>query len=79
MVTLPINWDIFTSIVISLLNSYPFQNFTGVLDANGEAAAKFNTLGPLSGLPVTIYITFAYGLSSPWDYASNGATIEVLP
>ena len=47
MVTLPVNWDPFTNIVITLMNSPVFSGFMGNLNASGQAAAQMN----LSALP----------------------------
>ena len=76
--TLPVNWDLFTSLVLSLMNTPPFQNFMAMLDGNGRASAVFNTYGPVAGM-AGFTISFAYALNGPWDYASNGANIEIVP
>jgi hypothetical protein len=75
--TLPLNWDIFTNIVIQLLNSGFFLNFTGTLDGMGLAQAQFN-LPPGSGA-VGLSMSFAYALKGPWDFASNPVTVLVEP
>lgn len=75
---LPVNWDLFTNLALSLKNTAVFQNFEGVLNNEGEADAAFDTLGPLPGLAGT-YISFAYALGTPWDSPSNGVNIEILP
>jgi hypothetical protein len=50
----------------------------GALDGNGEAKAVFDTLGPVPG-SAGIHIGFAFALHNPWNYASNGAMVEVVP
>jgi len=78
MATLPINWDIFTGIVVSWLNNAPFQSFYGVLDANGKASAIFDTLGPIPGT-AGLTISFAACLNKPYDFASNAVGILITP
>lgn len=75
---LPLNWDLFTNLVISLLNTPAFSKFMGTLNNQGASTATFNTLGPIPGM-AGITLTFAYGLNGPWDFASNGVNIEIIP
>jgi subtilisin family serine protease len=78
MVTLPLNWDGFTNLVINLANSTIFSNFLGTLDGSGDGQATFDTLGPLPGASgVTFY--FAYALNNAWDFVSNPVEIMVVP
>ncbi len=76
-VTLPINWDAFTSLVISLANSSFFVNFMGTLDASGKSTASL-VLPAIPGM-AGITMTFAYALNAPWDFASNPMGIEIVP
>lgn len=78
MATLPLKWDVFTSVVIDLLNTMPFQSFLGQLDANGKAGAIFDTLGPIPGL-AGVTMSFAFALNKPWDFASNPVNIDIVP
>jgi hypothetical protein len=76
--TLPLNFDIFTNFVISLMNTPIFSNFMGNLDGLGLANAKFDTIAPFSGATgITLY--FAYALNNPWDFASNPLGILIIP
>jgi len=77
MVTLPLNWDLFTSLVISLLNTSVFHNFTGTLDSEGSAAARLD-LGPVPG-SAGLSMSFAYALNAPWDYVSNPVSVDIVP
>jgi hypothetical protein len=78
MATLPLNWDIFTSTVISLINTPVFDQFMGTLDGAGSAGAKLDTFGPIPGAAgITLY--FAYALNNAWDFASNAVTVEITP
>ena len=78
MATIPVNYDVFTGLVLALLNTPVYKDFLGVLDVNGEATAQFNTLGPFSGAAgLTLY--FAYACNGPWNFASNSVAIGVVP
>lgn len=76
--TLPLNYDLFFGLVLNHLNSPAFINFMGSLDGDGRSQARFNTLGPRPGT-AGMDVSFAFALHPPWDYASNGATIEIVP
>jgi hypothetical protein len=75
---LPLNWDVFTEFVISLLNSPFFTGFLGTLDASGLGTAQMN-LPPLPHAAVGIEMSFAYALNGPWDFASFTVQVEVVP
>ncbi|MFH1998489.1 MAG: hypothetical protein ABIK28_02360 [Planctomycetota bacterium] len=64
--TLPLNWDSFTDLVVSLLNTTVFYNFYGKLDDYGTAEALINA-PKLPGLAGT-RLHFAYCLNNPFDY-----------
>jgi hypothetical protein len=77
LVTLPLNMDLFTNIVFSLLNTSIFSNFQSTLDGGGSASAQMN-LSPVTGaVGLTLY--FAYALNPPWDFASNPVSIVFVP
>jgi len=77
MVMLPINWDVFTDIVVSLPNSPYFKNFLGTFDPNGYAYPQLN-MGALPGMAgLTMY--FAYCVNNPFDLASNSVSINIVP
>ncbi|MHC4944920.1 MAG: right-handed parallel beta-helix repeat-containing protein [Planctomycetota bacterium] len=77
MKTLPINWDVFTDVVLLLLNTPVFMNFMGTLDANGMGNGQLNT-GPLPPQAIGLLMDYAYALNSPWDFASNPVSIEII-
>jgi hypothetical protein len=84
MVTLPLNWDPFTDMVISLANSPALPGFHGILSNAGEASAQLNSWGPLPPSAVGVTLYFAYLLYYlpdyyPYDYVSNAVAVEVLP
>jgi photosystem II stability/assembly factor-like uncharacterized protein len=76
---LPLNWDLFTVLVVGQLNSIVFSNFLGSLDPGGQGSAKFDTLGPIPPALAGAVFHFAYALNNPWDFASVSSPIEVVP
>jgi hypothetical protein len=75
--TLPLNWDLFTNVIISIVNTPVFTNFQGILDGQGSGMALMN-LPPIPGAAgLTMY--FAYALNNPWNFASNPVEIEIVP
>ena len=79
MATLPLNWDVMTNVVLSLLNTPIFSDFMGMLDGAGSGSATYDTLGPLPPGLVGASLYFAYALNNPWDFASNAVAIEIVP
>jgi hypothetical protein len=79
LATLPLNWDLFTNMVISLMNSPVFTGFMGTLDGNGESTALFDSMGPLPAAAVGLDMSFAFALLHPWDFVSNPLTVTVAP
>jgi len=76
---LPIKWDILTHIILSSLGSPVFANFTGNLDAEGEAVATLDTYGPLDPALAGITVYFAYMLAPSPFYASNFVPVTLDP
>lgn len=77
IVTLPVNWDPLTDLVLLLLNTAVFSNFYNQLDANGEATATLN-MPAIPGIAGTL-MNYAYCLNKPFDFVSNPVEIEVVP
>jgi hypothetical protein len=76
---LHLKWDAFTDLVFASLNTPFFSNFLGILNAQGQGTAQFNTLGPFYSSGVT-HIFFAYAVNTyPWGYGSNPVEIEIVP
>ncbi|MFH2000602.1 MAG: SBBP repeat-containing protein [Planctomycetota bacterium] len=72
--TLPLNWDLYTSFCIDLINSTLFCDFLGTLDGSGNGAAQFNAPPlPLTLVGQTLHL--AYALNKPFDFASNSVGI----
>lgn len=76
---LPLNWDAFTNLVITQINTPHFSDFSGNLDSSGKGAALFDTLGPLPPGFLGTVIHFAALLDGPWDAPSNSAAVEIIP
>lgn len=77
--TLPVNWDVFTDLVLSFLNTPIFWNFIGKLNANGAADAQLN-MPPLPPPSIAGTIMhYAYCCNNPFDFVSNPVEIEIIP
>ena len=76
--TFPLNWDPFTDIVLSFLNSPVFTDFLRKLDGQGIAEAQINAPS-LPPSAVGIEMHYAYCLNSPFDFASNPLKIGIVP
>ena len=74
---LPLNWDVFTNMVITFVNQPSFANFLGKLDSTGRASASL-TMGPVPGA-AGVVMNFAYALARPWDVTSNTFCVEIVP
>jgi carboxypeptidase D len=77
LATLPLNWDDFTVLVLSMVNFPVFADFLGKLDGNGNAWAQLN----MPHLPPTaagLVMYFAFTLNNPFDFASDPVEIEIL-
>lgn len=74
---LPIHWDIFTNLVLSLLNTPTCKNFMAKLDASGQSSAVFDML-PVTGV-AGVQMVFAFALNKPWNFASNPVQIYIVP
>jgi hypothetical protein len=69
----PINWDLFTNLIMGSLGGPVFQNFMGTLDGSGCATASFDTFGPLDPSLIGIEASFAFIMGPPpaWNFVSN--------
>lgn len=75
---LPVNWDVFSDIVMSLLNSPVFADFYGMLDNEGFAAAQINapTLTPTA---VGTVMYYAWCTGKPFDFVSTPVEVTIVP
>lgn len=78
IVTLPLNWDWFTNLTITLSNSPYLENFHGTMDGTGAASATLNTYGPLPSITVGMKLHFAFLLYGPYDFVSNAVEIDII-
>ena len=71
-----LNWDIWTSTVLRLVNSVLFVDFLGTLDDEGRALAQFDLVLPLDPSVIGLKMYFTYLTLSPKDFAGNAIAIE---
>jgi hypothetical protein len=76
--TLPINWDYFSDIVMSLVNTSLFPNFLSKLGVDGSSTAQINAPALPPGTAGLI-MNFAYCTGNPFDFVSIPIEIEVVP
>jgi len=74
---LPINWDVFSDLVMALLNGPVFSNFMATLDSQGNAQAALNAPPIPPGFVGTV-MYYAYTLNNPFDFVSNPVEIEII-
>jgi hypothetical protein len=77
--TMPLNWDAFTDLVLYFANTPRMQNFYGTLDHLGRGQAKLDSLVPLDPRLAGTLIRFAYLVYYPFDFVSNPVTFEIAP
>ncbi len=77
--TLPINRDALTNYILGHINGPVFQDFQGYLDGSGKGTALVDTLGPVPAPYVGATISFAFTMTTTYDFASNPISIEVEP
>jgi len=76
--TLPVNWDLFSNLIFSLLNTPFYSNFFGVMDMEGHSVAQVNLPGLMpSAIGVVMY--FAYCTGNPFDFVSNPIELTIVP
>jgi hypothetical protein len=78
-VTLPLNFDFFTSVVFLYLNTPLFHDFLGVLDGAGQGSAQLDTGGAMPPGSAGHIMYFAFTLNNPFNYVSNPAKVIVVP
>jgi len=77
-IVIPINYDLVTSLFISIMNTPMLNNFSINLDGNGKSMATFDTLSSIDPGLVGLKIYFAYVLMKPMDFASNPVIITIV-
>lgn len=76
LATLPLNWDVFTDLALSLVNTPLFADFMGALDGSGNAGAQLHS-PPLPSSAVGVHLDFAFACNNPFDFASNAIGIDI--
>jgi hypothetical protein len=76
---LPLNWDVFTDLVMLFLGSPVCQDFMGYLDGSGTATAALDTQGSLDAALIGVTAHFAFLLGGPFDYTSNAIPVTFDP
>jgi hypothetical protein len=78
-VTLPLNPDIFTYVIIGLANTPNFKDFVGVLDNQGKATASL-TLGVMPTEIAGFSLHLAYTTAEmPFTFVSNPVSVKFVP
>jgi hypothetical protein len=78
LVVLPMNWDWFTDLEMTLLNSFFFTNFMGSLDVSGMATAQLN-VPPLPPGTAGFSMHYAFCLNNPFNFASHSSAVFIWP
>ncbi|MFH1998551.1 MAG: hypothetical protein ABIK28_02670 [Planctomycetota bacterium] len=76
---MPLNWDLFTDLVLGFLNTVVCPNFYGILDSAGAASATLDTWGPIDPVVVGERAHFAFVLNNPFDFTSNAIAVDFIP
>jgi len=75
--SLPLTWDLFTSLCIDLIGTPICVDFLGSLNSSGAAKARFDTVGPVPAIAVGLKMYFAYAVTAkPW-LASNFVEVTI--
>jgi len=76
LVTIPLNRDALTDLILNNLSRPILETFLGTLDGSGHAGANL-TVGPLHPWWIGKTLHFAYATTNPWDFASNAVAVEI--
>lgn len=75
---LPLNKDLFTTLILTRPNAPIFENFSGVLDSKGMARAKLRVPKSISKNMEGRSIWFCFMLKSPRDFVSNPVRVDFV-
>lgn len=78
-VTLPLQWDPLTDLIVANINSPMFDGFYGTLSNQGTGRASFATLGGLPTQAIGLTLNFAAALMGPWNFVTNPLTLQIGP
>jgi len=75
----PLNWDVFTNVVLNSMGSPAFLNFLSTLNGAGRTTAAMTTIAPLDPALKGTVMNFATVLSPPpgWNFVSNPISIVI--
>lgn len=74
---LPVNFDALSSKILALSGSPTFLDFSGTLDAAGQATAVMQAPAPMPPSLLGAHLDFAYTTLSPFDFQSHTVWVEV--
>jgi hypothetical protein len=78
-VTIPLNFDVVTSLGFQFLNTPLFANFGGFLDGQGAATATWLAPPGLPAAAAGLPLAFAAFTLGPVNWASNAVTVTLQP
>ena len=76
--TLPVNADATTLVLLGASNTSVLQNFIGILDPLGRAVATAN-VPPLDASVAGTTLTFGFLLANPFNLVSNPVSLSIAP
>jgi photosystem II stability/assembly factor-like uncharacterized protein len=77
LVTLPLNWDALTDFILANLGNPVFTGFLGELDVAGQGSAQL-IMPPVDRVFVGTVMNYAFSTGSPFDFASNAVSVEIV-
>jgi Zn-dependent M28 family amino/carboxypeptidase len=78
-VVVPLKFDAFTQLGLVYVNTLLFQDFAGLLSAQGQATATFHSPPIVHALLPGLDLHFAAFTLGPIDWASNAVTVQYEP
>ncbi|MGB0954325.1 MAG: hypothetical protein ACPG31_13995 [Planctomycetota bacterium] len=77
--SIPVNFDPVAAQILALSGTPTFANFSGTLDASGQATATLNAPGPMPLSLAGAHLDFAFTTLNPFDFQSHTVWLEVGP
>ncbi|MHC4944888.1 MAG: right-handed parallel beta-helix repeat-containing protein [Planctomycetota bacterium] len=79
MVTLPLNFDYFTGVILLYLNTPLFDNFLGLLDVRGQSWARLDATGMIPPGGAGHVMCFSFTMNNPFNFVGNPAFVGIVP
>jgi hypothetical protein len=79
LVTLPLNFDYFTGVILLYLNTPLFENFMNLLDGEGRSWAQLDAKGMIPPGGAGHVMTYSFTLGNPFNFVGNPVSVEILP